>query len=300
MKCRVCGKTAVIKLKSHNTAFCVEHFVEFFERRVERAIRRFKMFGKGSNILVGVSGGKDSLSAWLALKRLGYDVTGVFINLGIVPNSDLAQRLVERFASENKLKLAVLDVKDYLGATIPEARNFTRKPTCSVCGMVRRYILNKFALENGFDVLVTGHNLDDEAATLFGNIMDWNPQYLARQYPVLPEQDGFVRKVKPLVLCSEYETLAYAVVMRIGFDRSRCPFSKGASSQFYKHILNLIEHDMPGTKQRFVTGFYEKISPIISGQAKKLELKRCKICGYPTTAGDVCAFCRLKELIRKG
>ena len=41
-------------------------------------------------------------------------------------------------------------------------------------------------LDGGFDVVATGHNLDDEAAVLLGNVLHWNTEYLGRQAPVLP------------------------------------------------------------------------------------------------------------------
>ena len=59
---------------------------------------------------------------------------------------------------------------------------------------------------HGYDVLATGHNLDDEAAVLFGNVLQWSVDFLARQRPVLPAGGGFVRRVKPLVRIAERET----------------------------------------------------------------------------------------------
>ncbi|MCD6418710.1 adenine nucleotide alpha hydrolase family protein [bacterium] len=297
MKCIVCKKEAVIKLPSHHSAFCVEHFLQFFLRRVDKAIRRYRMFHANAKILVAVSGGKDSLVLWSSLLELGYDASGIFINLGIEPNSDIAEDKVKQFAKENNAQLHIVDVKDYLGATIPEVNKIVKKPICSVCGMVRRYILNSEAKRLGYSVLATGHNLDDEAATLLGNTLHWYEGYLKRQYPTLGEEQGFVRKVKPLVLCSEKETLAYAVIRQIDFDSERCPFSRGATSQFYKHILNLIEHDMPGTKQNFLCEFFRKMSGNIYNSSEKDKLTPCEICGYPTSAGKKCSFCRLKEQI---
>ena len=66
---------------------------------------------------------------------------------------------------------------------------------------MKRHYFDPAALEGGFDVLVTGHNLDDEAARLMGNVLHWQRDYLARQRPVLqPTHPKFVRKVKPLYL----------------------------------------------------------------------------------------------------
>ena len=73
------------------------------------------------------------------------------------------------------------------------------------CGLSKRHVFNDAALANGYDVLATGHNLDDEAAVLLGNVLRWDAGYLGRQHPVLPAAPGFVRKVKPLVRLGERE-----------------------------------------------------------------------------------------------
>ena len=62
-------------------------------------------------------------------------------------------------------------------------------PPCSGCGLSKRYLMNRVALDHGMDVVATGHNLDDEAATLFGSVMHWQTEALPlrspRQRPLL-------------------------------------------------------------------------------------------------------------------
>ncbi|MEJ2598720.1 MAG: tRNA 2-thiocytidine biosynthesis TtcA family protein, partial [Anaerolineales bacterium] len=163
------------------------------------------MFTKQDRILVAVSGGKDSLSLWDILWRLGYQADGLYIGLGIdggIRYSSESKRLTEKFTKEHNLRLHVISVSQQYGESIPEmAARTTRgkgKP-CSVCGLSKRHIMNRTAREQGYDVLATGHNLDDEAAVLFGNTLNWISGYLVRQGPVLEaNRPGLVRKVKPL------------------------------------------------------------------------------------------------------
>ena len=56
---------------------------------------------------------------------------------------------------------------------------------------VKRHLFDEAAREHGYDVVATGHNLDDEAAVLFGNVLRWQTDYLGRQLPVLPARNGF-------------------------------------------------------------------------------------------------------------
>ena len=96
-----------------------------------------------------------------------------------------------------------------------------------MCGLSKRYIFNREAHEGGYDVIATGHNLDDEAATLLGNTLRWNVDYIARQSPVLPAEPGFVKKVKPLHRLSELETAAYAFLRGIDYVVEECPLVAG-------------------------------------------------------------------------
>ncbi len=293
MKCRKCENLAIIDLKHHNTAYCMEHFHQYFENRVEITIRKYSMFERKDKLLVAVSGGKDSMAAWYVLTRLGYDVTALHIDMGTV-KTDVTK--LKDFASMIGSKIITVDSRDFLeGFTVPVAARIVRKPVCSVCGTVRRYIMNKIAVENGFTVLVTGHNLDDEVSFLLGNLLNWNLEYLSREKPVLPATEkGFSRKVKPLVLLTEKETFVYALTKKLPFSDEICQYSKQASSLHYKHALNEIELRHPGTKLRFYNGLQE-VSLLIVDQAPKL--RNCKICGYPTPY-EICSFCKMKEKVK--
>ena len=67
---------------------------------------------------------------------------------------------------------------------------------CSSCGLSKRHLFDSAARDGGYDVVATGHNLDDEAARLLGNVLHWQVDHLARQRPVMqPRHAKFVRKV---------------------------------------------------------------------------------------------------------
>jgi uncharacterized protein (TIGR00269 family) len=141
-------------------------------------------------------------------------------------------------------------------------------------------------------VVATGHNLDDEAATLLGNVLRWQTGYLARQAPVLEAEDaGLVRKVKPLYRLSEHETASYAVIRGIEYVVEECPNAVGAKSILHKEALNLLERESPGTKQAFLLGFLDKARDQFATDDPH-ELRPCIECEQPTTT-ERCAFCRL-------
>ncbi len=298
MKCRKCGGQAVLELRRHNAAFCAPDFLEFFRKQVREAIHRLKMFEKDEPVLVAVSGGKDSLALWDILLQEGYATTGLYLDLGIFDYSKESKAKCEAFAAARGARLLVVSVEDEVGAPIPEAKEATRRPPCSACGLSKRYLTNKAALEHGFPVVATGHNLDDEAATLFGSILHWQTDALARQSPVLPAtHPKLVRRVKPLFRLSERETAAYAFLRRIDYIVEECPFSRGATSLLYKEILNRLEDASPGAKHNFFYGFLERARPAFE-QTDGVELHECVRCGQVTT-GTLCAFCKLVDQIKR-
>ncbi|HWM78813.1 MAG TPA: tRNA(Ile)-lysidine synthetase, partial [Methylomirabilota bacterium] len=143
MKCRKCGAGAVIELPRHNAAFCAPDFKEFFRKQVAEAIRKHKMFTTDEAVLVAVSGGKDSLALWDVLIETGYRTAGLYLDLGIFDYSVESKSKCEAFAASRGQKLIVESVAERVGAGIPEVQKATRRPTCSACGLSKRYLMNR-------------------------------------------------------------------------------------------------------------------------------------------------------------
>jgi uncharacterized protein (TIGR00269 family) len=295
MKCRSCRGPAVIEVRRHHAAFCTEHFLTMFRTQVEKAIRRLEMMAPEDRILLAVSGGKDSLALWDVLLDLGYDVTGLYLGLGIGEYSDRSHDVARAFADRRGARLLTVDLERDHGYDIPTAGRRGSRSTCAVCGLSKRYVFNRAALEGGFDVVATGHNLDDEAATLLGNTMRWQTDAIARQSPVLPARDGMVKKVKPLHRLSELETAAYAFLQGIDYVVEECPLVAGNTQLRYKEAMNAIEQTSPGTKAQFFLGYLERGMPLFRSE-DRAKLHACESCGQPTT-GRYCAFCRARAQI---
>lgn len=298
MKCRKCGGAASLELRRHNAAFCAPHFTEFFRRQVAEAIGKHRMFTRDEPVLVAVSGGKDSLALWDVLIEEGYRTAGLYLDLGIFEYSQESKARCEAFAAARGQKLYVERVAEAVGAPIPEVQRVTRRPTCSACGLSKRYLLNRAALEHGFAVVATGHNLDDEAATLFGSVLHWQTEALSRQSPALPSTHArLARRVKPLYRLSEFETAAYAFLRKIDYIVEECPFAKGATSLAHKDVLNRLEEVSPGAKHNFVFGFLDKARAAFE-RAEQVVLRECQACGQVTT-GELCAFCKLAAQVKR-
>ena len=291
---------------------CRDHFITHVQGQVAKAIKEFDMFTPDDRLLIAVSGGKDSLALWDILIDMGYDTTGFYLDLGIGGYSTRSKQASIDFAATREAKLVVRSLNEEHGYTVPELSLLTGRVPCSGCGLNKRYEFNRAALEEGFDVLVTGHNLDDEVATLFGNVIHWSTDMLGRQAPVLTERvlgEGpdakvaLVKKVKPLVRMAERETAAYALLKGIDYIIEECPLVEGNTQHRYKEAITLLEESSPGTKHQMYFGFLSRAADRFAQDSGGDELVSCAECGAPTyqanAAADgpvLCSFCKTKAL----
>ncbi len=295
----------MIGLPRHNAAFCKPCFNEFVHDQVARAIKTERMFDRNHRILVAVSGGKDSLALWDILLKLGYRADALYVDLGIPDYSATSRSKVERFfeliAQPLGSSLHIHTVQETEGAGIKDLAELVHRPTCSACGTIKRYQFNKAAVDQDYDVMATGHNLDDEAARLLGNVLHWQEEYLDKQSPSLPASvEGFAKKVKPLYRLTEREIAAYTVLNRIDYIVEECPMAKGSKMLLYKEVLNRLETESPGTKQAFYWGFLERQAkglhapdaPHTMAEKDQATLHPCTSCGQPTTS-ETCSYCKL-------
>jgi tRNA-5-methyluridine54 2-sulfurtransferase len=302
LKCHRCAERAAIRMRQHRLSLCKDHYIEWFIEQTERAIKKYHMFTPEERVLVAVSGGKDSLALWDVLWKLNYAADGLYINLGIDSDedySDESERYAKEFAEQRGLHLHVINVAEMYGETIPQIARRTRRgryKPCSACGLVKRHEMNRVAHDLGYPILATAHNLDDEVAILFGNVLMWQTELLARQSPVLEGSDHFVRKIKPFIRFYERETAAYTLLRGIPYIEEECPYAVGSKQLHYKELINKMEEEQPGVKLAFFVGFLNAKEKGAFGDLpqaeKELVLTPCPNCGQPTTSEGLCAFCR--------
>lgn len=306
---RRCDATAVIEVAWHNSAFCAECFVEHMRSQVRRAVDEHHMLSYRDAVVVAVSGGKDSLALWDLLLDMGYRVDGFYLGLGIGGYSDRSRRACEDFAARRGARLHVRELGEDFGFDVPTASRDERRSTCGVCGLSKRYAFNRVALEEGYDVMATGHNLDDEASQLLGNLLRWQTAFLSRQDVALPGSDDgaggtrMAKKVKPLYRLGERETAAYCLIKGIDYVVEECPLVGGNTVLRYKDALNGIEAHSPGTKAQFLFGFLDRArdrhfpSETSDPDVRVVPCGECEMpTPRPSDGGDaVCAFCRTRR-----
>ncbi len=296
LRCRKCGKTKEgVHLRSYNLNICLDCFLDFFRKRVKETIEKFKMFSLKDKVAVAISGGKDSTALARVLKDLGYNITLFHINTGIERENYAkdSQKSVEEFAKRENLPLKILYFKDEIGIDIKVAAKISKKEICGVCGMIKRYLLNREAKD--FDVIVTGHTVDDEAASLLSSFIFWK-EFINRQWPVLKEEETLKKRAKPLTLCFEKETRLFCQILNLPFNPNPCPL-RGGTYVFFKKFIHKLEEEMPSSVLNFYKGFLKRKRKM-GFEFEPQKLNPCQKCGYLTVA-QVCNFCKLKEKIEK-
>ncbi|MDI9645114.1 MAG: ATP-binding protein [Archaeoglobales archaeon] len=282
MKCR-CGKEAIVYLRYVKRPLCNDCFSNYYVSSVSKTIKRFGILKKDEKILAAVSGGKDSASMALVLKKLGYDFEMLYIDLGIPEYSKDCKKEVEKLSELIDVPLSVVELKNY-GFTIADVK----KRPCSACGTAKRYIMNSFA-RHKFQVVATGHTAEDIASFFLKNTAsgasEWSDKLLPRTDPF---DEKVVAKAKPLILMSEKENMIYSITNCLPFKNSECPY---APEQTWKEIVYDIERKKPGFTKYFVRGLISKTKGLG-------DVKYCLECGEVSSA-ELCSFCRLRKKFAK-
>ncbi len=289
LKCVKCGGEAVVNLKPYGLVLCNEHFTEFYEKKVKEFIIKNKLIKPKEKVSVAVSGGKDSLACLIALdnlsNELNFQLTAYHINLEIGKFSKQSQKTVREATKKLDVPLEITDLKKETGFTLPELIKINRRPPCSVCGTVKRYLMNKVPRELGNEKLATGHNLDDILEFTVKNFLNNNFFWLSKLKPLLPSVNSKVlTKIKPLFERTEKENAVDVLSKGFNLPHLTCPFSRSSE---WKEIIAKIEEWKPGFKLRFIKSFQKINFPV-----EKLNYKRCRICGE-LSSSEICSFCRV-------
>ena len=293
MKCLRCSKSAVIYQKYSNAHLCKGHFIEDVERKIKRDIRKFKMVGRGEKIAVALSGGKDSIALLYVLHKIFQDrpdleFMAITIDEGIRGYREQTLEHAIKLTNELGIKHTIRSFDAEFETTMDKLAAKKEHAACTLCGVLRKNILNKAARELGADKLAIGHNLDDESQTILMNYMRGDIGRLKRRLPGTI-QPGMVPRIKPLRSIPEKEVALYGFLNDLPVSTDECPYASEALRNEIREMINNYEVKHPGTKYSLLGGF-EAISQFLRPPETKIML--CEKCGEPCSE-MICKTCRL-------
>jgi tRNA 2-thiocytidine biosynthesis protein TtcA len=210
-----------------------------FCRHVGRAIDRFDMISDGDRILLGVSGGKDSLSMSLALKErlrwvpIRYELFAVHVEWREYPLTGEERGGLEAFFARLEIPYRRVEASAF-------PPSFRGKFDCYLCARNRRRILFEQARELGFAKLALGHHLDDVVETTLMNLC-YQGQF-STMMPVQGFFDGKLTLIRPLYEVTEREVASLARRMELPVVEGRCPTGGEGLRRVVRSVISELSH----------------------------------------------------------
>ena len=218
---------------------------ERLTKRFHKACADYELIADGDHILIGLSGGKDSLLLTELLGRRAqiyvprFKVSALHVRVKERDyHTDLSY--LERFCEESKVPLIVRDVE----ITNEGVKEFTNERAakanpCFLCAWYRRKTLFNVAQEIGCNKIAFGHHRDDVVQTLLMNLIFQGA--FATMPPILQMEKMPLQLIRPLCLIDEADIITYAAMRGYEKQAKLCPFEHVSSREKVKQLLEDIK-----------------------------------------------------------
>jgi tRNA-5-methyluridine54 2-sulfurtransferase len=270
------------------------------EKTFLKTLKEIKI-NKKDKILVALSGGKDSALTLYLLNKFGYNVQGLYIDLKLGEYSKTCLERIQELCEDTKTKLYVYDISKEMGSSMAFLRGKIQNTSggkglqnCAICGVIKKWILNKKARELKVDYIATGHNLDDEAQTFLINIFKGNPKLSFKTGPVTKGNlnSKFIPRIKPVYYIPEEEIKKYTLKLKLPVSYLPCPC--GIVS-YRIEVRNFLEK-LPSKIKKNILKNFEIFNKTFSVKEKN-EINFCKECGEPSR-NEYCRYCQLLKMVK--
>lgn len=225
-----------------------------YSRRLMRAINEFNMIKAGDRILIGLSGGKDSVFLTYALAYLR-DVSRRPFSLGAFTldplfSEDFDAAPLAQFCES--LRIPFDSEKADIAGII---RNTANKEPCFTCAFFRRGAVNRFALTHGYNKVALAHHHDDAVETFFMSLL-----YSGQLQTFLPctylDRTGLT-VIRPLIYFREREIKRALDLHGFNPIPSPCPFNGKTKRQEIKDLIYSLGKKIPQVYDRLAAAMRE-------------------------------------------
>ena len=210
-------------------------------KKFQKALATYPMINDGDKILVGLSGGKDSLclieflSKRMRITHPNFTMEAIHIRMKNV-HYETDTSYLEKFCTECGVKLHTMETEfEFLPSN--------NKPMCFLCSWYRRKQMFRFAQENGFNKIALGHHMDDIIHTAMLNLFyqgSFSTMPAIMQLSKMP-----ITIIRPLCMECESDIKRYAELRNYEKQLKSCPYEKSSNRTTMHQIFSLIEKMNP-------------------------------------------------------
>lgn len=211
------------------------------KKNVYKTIKTYNLIEDNDRILIGLSGGKDSLALVellgekMKIFKPRFSLIAAHINIEHIPYQSDLEYLKSFCASYN------IPFIHHVTSFSDSADN--RKSPCFLCSWYRRKALFELAKDSGCAKIALGHHQDDVLETL---LMNMTFQGAFGTMPPLLTMDKFDMKIiRPLSMSKEIDIRQLAEIRKYKIQQKNCPYEKDSHRHDMKNLLMLLEKMNP-------------------------------------------------------
>ena len=218
---------------------------------IRKADQKFDFFHENDKVMIGVSGGKDSmvllkaLSQYKDFKCVNFEIVPAILDLGF---DGFDAKPIKKYVKSLGLELKVVDSKDVYSILKAQQKDAKNLP-CSICSRMKKAAINKAAKELGCNKVAFAHHGDDAIETLFMNEIFGGR--IASFQPKMHLDRADIEFVRPLILCHEEDIIRCQKEENIPVFSSHCPNEGKTMRAEMKELLKDIYKKYPSAKDNF-------------------------------------------------
>ncbi len=223
---------------------------------VRRAIDDFKMIEDGDKIAVGISGGKDSLALLYALSGLRrfypkkFEIYAVTVDLGF---DNLNLERIEDLCKELEVPYKI--VKTDIAKIIFKDRKESNP--CALCAKMRKGALNDAMKALGCNKIAYAHHKDDVVITMLMSLIYEGRFHTFSPVTYLDRMDLTV--IRPLMYMNEADVIGFVNKYNVPVVKSPCPADGNTKREYITQLLQQLNRENPGVKERMFTAILRGI-----------------------------------------
>jgi tRNA(Ile)-lysidine synthetase-like protein len=236
-----------------------EKYIDKIHKKIGQSLHKEQLLAPNDKILIGLSGGKDSLILLesLASRRkhipFTFDLTAAHINVKSAGyQADI--KYLENICKQNDVNFSYTEIDTDL--------ENSKKAPCFACSWHRRKTLFTHAKENGCNKIALGHHMDDVNETLLLNMIYHGS--ISSMPAKLDIFDGAIQVIRPLIHMSEDMLITYAKIKNYTVTQKLCPHDKNTKRKAVRGLLDTIYEMAPNAQKnifRSTSKIFEEYLP---------------------------------------